>query len=189
MMLGRTWEAGSSHRYGFNTQERIDDLGSEGGHYSALYWEYDTRICVRWNTDPVVKYYESPYSTFGRNPIWYNDWLGNDSIVYDQSGNELSRISVPDKLVSKTDDYGITRSWSEKVPDVYFVAFEDGDKDVNGISSYQALSYESIFGDATDNSIKSGASNDIFTKLDKVKVSSTEKANKLVENKMYRGRT
>ena len=42
-------------------------------------------------------------------------------------------------------------------------------------------------GDATDNSIKSGASNDIFTKLDKVKVSSTEKANKLVENKMYRG--
>lgn len=38
---------------------------------------YDSRIVRRWNTDPVVKHYESPYAVFDNNPILIADPLGN----------------------------------------------------------------------------------------------------------------
>ena len=36
---------------------------------SAEFWQYDTRLGRRWNVDPVLKEYESPYACFAGNPV------------------------------------------------------------------------------------------------------------------------
>ena len=78
------------HRFSFNGQERTDEIAGTGNHNTALYWEYDTRLGRRWNVDPVVKEYESPYLTFSGNPIFNIDQLGNTATNYeDESGKPL----------------------------------------------------------------------------------------------------
>lgn len=46
------------------------------GIYTAEYWEYDSRLGRRWNVDPVVKAWESPYAAFSNNPICFIDPSG-----------------------------------------------------------------------------------------------------------------
>ncbi|MGZ5491588.1 MAG: hypothetical protein ACXWE6_12740, partial [Nitrososphaeraceae archaeon] len=59
----------NTYRYGFNGQEKDDEItGSSGSHTSALFWEYDTRLGRRWNRDPVTDIPVSPYACFGDNP-------------------------------------------------------------------------------------------------------------------------
>ena len=65
-----------TYRYGFNGQELDQELD---GDYSAQYWEYDPRLGRRWNIDPVIKVWESPYACFANNPVWFSDPLGDDS--------------------------------------------------------------------------------------------------------------
>ncbi len=43
-----------------------------------MYWEYDSRIGRRWNVDPVLKVWESPYLCFSGNPIWFSDIKGDN---------------------------------------------------------------------------------------------------------------
>jgi hypothetical protein len=74
---GRKYTAGSGYRYGFNGQEKSDEIGGE--FTTAEYWEYDSRIGRRWNVDPEVQDNESPYVCFSDNPIFFSDLLGNTS--------------------------------------------------------------------------------------------------------------
>ncbi len=73
-MPGRQYSS-SSYRYGFNGQENDQELGS--GVTTADYWEYDGKLGRRWNTDPVVKSWESPYATFNDSPINISDHNGD----------------------------------------------------------------------------------------------------------------
>jgi RHS repeat-associated protein len=77
----------SGYRYGFNGQERSDEI--DGNSFSALFWEYDSRIGRRWNVDPVTKSMISPYEVLGNNPISYIDPLGNDP----DKGNGKGKIN------------------------------------------------------------------------------------------------
>lgn len=70
------------YRYGFQGQEKSDEIHGPGNHTTAQFWEYDTRLGRRWNTDPVVKEWESSYATFAGNPVWFVDPLGNDTFTY-----------------------------------------------------------------------------------------------------------
>jgi RHS repeat-associated protein len=74
-MPGRTYSAGTTYRYGFNGQEKSDEIAA--GLTTALYWEYDSRTGRRWNVDPVVKENESPYLCFNGNPVRLTDQLGD----------------------------------------------------------------------------------------------------------------
>ncbi len=79
-MPGRNFQGATSYRYGFNSQEKDDEVyGVAGSLNSAEYWEYDTRLGKRWNVDPVVKVWESPYATFNDNPILKADTNGEDA--------------------------------------------------------------------------------------------------------------
>ena len=72
LMPGRKYSSGnSSYRYGFNGQEKSDDVTT--GNYTAEYWEYDSRICRRWNVDPKSTADESPYTANNNNPILMSD--------------------------------------------------------------------------------------------------------------------
>ncbi|WP_440134895.1 RHS repeat domain-containing protein, partial [Chitinophaga sancti] len=69
------------YRYGFNRQERSDEIAGEGNHNTAEFWEYDPRIGRRWNVDPKPNISFSPYSVLEGNPIWRYDILGDTGQV------------------------------------------------------------------------------------------------------------
>jgi len=48
---GRHWQS-DGYRFGFNTQERTDEIAGLGNHNTALFWEYDTKLGRRWNLYP-----------------------------------------------------------------------------------------------------------------------------------------
>ena len=76
-MHGRFVQDSGSYRYGFNGQEKVDEILGDGNHNTAPFWEYDTRTGQRWNLDPVTVYSRSNYSTFGSNPTLYTDHKGD----------------------------------------------------------------------------------------------------------------
>ena len=77
-MPGRTLSS-EDYRYGYNTQERVDEIAGEGKHYTAEYWEYDPRAARRWNLDPVIQPATSGYSAFSLNPNVMVDPKGDSS--------------------------------------------------------------------------------------------------------------
>jgi hypothetical protein len=66
-------EVGGRYVYGYNTQEKVDEVSGSGNHYTAEFWEYDTRVVTRWNVDPVTFPWQSPYVINNNNPIYYYD--------------------------------------------------------------------------------------------------------------------
>lgn len=75
-----------SYRYGFNGQEKSDEIKGEGNSYTALFWEYDSRLGRRWNVDSKPTVGISEYSAFNNNPVWYKDPLGDTTYLYNIKG-------------------------------------------------------------------------------------------------------
>jgi hypothetical protein len=98
-MPGRLFN-GNQYRFGFNQQEKVDEIGN--GHYTAEFWEYDSRLAKRWNIDPVIKESESPYAVFGNNPILLVDQNGADAgtqLVNNGDGTGQANINTTVYLV------------------------------------------------------------------------------------------
>jgi hypothetical protein len=74
------------YRWGFNGQQREDDIAGEGNHNTAKFWEYDTRLGRRWNLDPVDKPHLSKYATLANNPIVNVDKPGDDHWYFNDQG-------------------------------------------------------------------------------------------------------
>ena len=70
---GRSATFGNENRFGFQSQERDDEISGSGNLYTAEYWEYDSRLGRRWNTDPLAEKPDnigwSPYAFCWNNPI------------------------------------------------------------------------------------------------------------------------
>lgn len=81
-MSERQLNSGENYRYGFNGQEKVDEISGAGNHTTATFWEYDTRIGRRWNQDPKPNPSFSNYATFANNPIWNTDFAGDTAIVF-----------------------------------------------------------------------------------------------------------
>jgi hypothetical protein len=141
LMPGRTFTAStaSNYRYGFNGQEKADEIDGVGNHTTAEFWEYDPRIGRRWNLDPIYK--NSPYEAFGGNPILYNDENGLDTIritrtklvehLKGQNGDGHSDVlSIPAKILTRTYlDFDIKASAGK---DVFIFQENIFSTDVNG---------------------------------------------------------
>jgi RHS repeat-associated protein len=67
-----------SYMFGFNGQEKDNEVYGEGNSYTAEFWQYDPRLGRRWNVDPYSGKYswQSPYAAFNNNPIFYKDPSG-----------------------------------------------------------------------------------------------------------------
>jgi hypothetical protein len=91
LLPGRNYSS-DSYRYGLNGQEKDDEIyGSTGTSYTAEFWQYDPRIARRWNIDPVIKEWESPYAAFANNPIFLIDPNGANATKYvDECNVELA---------------------------------------------------------------------------------------------------
>ncbi len=86
-MPGRQFNNGS-YRFGFNGQEKDDEIAGAGNSNTAEYWQYDTRLGRRWNRDKVVKPWESSYAAFSNSPLIFVDPNGNDD-YYNKAGKYL----------------------------------------------------------------------------------------------------
>ncbi|MFT5725041.1 MAG: RHS repeat-associated protein [Bacteroidia bacterium] len=73
--------ATNGYRYGFNGQEKDDEVAGKGNSMTAEFWQYDSRLGRRWNLDPKPNLSMSYYACFANSPISYIDQLG-DTIVY-----------------------------------------------------------------------------------------------------------
>ena len=80
-----------AYRFGFNGQEKDDEILGSGNSYTAEYWQYDSRLGRRWNLDPKPDPSISEYATFINNPIWFSDQLG-DTIRFKGSKRFNRRI-------------------------------------------------------------------------------------------------
>lgn len=43
-----------AYPFGFNGQEKVNEIADVGNHTTALHWEYDTRLGRRWNLEPMA---------------------------------------------------------------------------------------------------------------------------------------
>ncbi len=76
LMPGRVFNPGE-FPYGYNGQRTVDEISGVGNHYTAEFWEYDPRAIHRWNRDPVVNPWESPYAINHNSPIQFSDPKGD----------------------------------------------------------------------------------------------------------------
>jgi hypothetical protein len=87
-MLNRQY--GANYRFGFNGQEKDNEIEGNGNLNTAEFWEYDSRLGRRWNVDPVAKRWESSYATFSNNPLRYIDINGKTPNDYfNDKGNKI----------------------------------------------------------------------------------------------------
>jgi len=102
-MTERSWSA-SEYRYGgAGGQEMDNEISGKGNSYTAEYWQYDSRLLRRWNTDPIVKPFESPYACFRNNPILLIDPTGEDVDLGKLSKED--RTEVENKVNSEHEYY------------------------------------------------------------------------------------
>ena len=160
-MPGRNFTAPDlPYRYGFNGQEKDDDIAGAGNHNTAEFWEYDTRLGRRWNMDPKYTAFESQYSVVGNNPNFFKDPLGDfkkkwqarlynlghktSEIGYDNERKEYFVYRNKTKTVSG-DGNGVKITFNDKR---YQSSYNDMYKDDNGDD------WATNMGESIDRSIK-----------------------------------
>ena len=67
------------YRFGFNGQEKDNEIAGIGNSNTAQFWQYDTRLGRRWNIDPVDQIGVSNYAVMRDNPILLADPNGDYS--------------------------------------------------------------------------------------------------------------
>jgi len=107
------------YRYGFNGQEGDDEIYGDAKSYTAEYWQYDSRLGRRWNLDPIIKTWESPYSTFANNPIKFRDILGADTVFDDNVARQgfMERYNEVLNTISQLEDDFYTNKFKLIVSD------------------------------------------------------------------------
>jgi hypothetical protein len=93
-MEGREPEVTHPYRFGFNGKEKDDEVSGIGNSYTAEFWQYDPRLGRRWNRDPIVKTWESPYVAFSDNPNVFTDPFGDDVKYHDGLKGLKERFDV-----------------------------------------------------------------------------------------------
>ncbi|MBW7869153.1 MAG: hypothetical protein H3C31_12625 [Brumimicrobium sp.] len=100
--------ASGSYLWGFNTQQRVDEIAGKGNHYTAEFWEYSPRLGKRWNLDPVVKHHLSGYSVLSNNPIIMIDPNG-DTDYYNLRGKKVGSDGKDNGLIGVVHSNKISR--------------------------------------------------------------------------------
>jgi len=94
LLVDRIWQSTTTYKYGFNGQELDDEIYGNGNLNTADFWEYDTRLGRRWNVDPIIKNWESPYACFFNNSIVVADVNGADGTVQVDKSNHTVKVSA-----------------------------------------------------------------------------------------------
>ena len=106
MIVPNRHGSSETYRYGFQGQEKDDELKGEGNSYSAEFWQYDPRLGRRWNIDPVDKPWMSPYHAFSNKPITNmdpngaddGDYIGKDGEHLGSDGKKDGKVYTADSV-------------------------------------------------------------------------------------------
>ena len=81
--VGRSWEAGTEYRYGFNGKESDSETYGDGNIYDYGFRIYNPRIGKFLSVDPLQKKYAwyTPYQFAGNQPIWAIDLDGLEEFI------------------------------------------------------------------------------------------------------------
>lgn len=101
-MKGRDLNVPDDYRFGFNGQEKDNEIYGDGNSTTAEYWQYDARLGRRWNMDPVLNVWESPYACFRNNPIISNDVNGDSPSVGPRKNGAGGAASGASARLNKT---------------------------------------------------------------------------------------
>ncbi len=105
VMEDRSYATGGGYRFGFNGQEKVDEVSGVGNHNTALFGELETRIGRRWNLDPKPVIGISQYCVFGNNPIWFSDGLLDTVIIgVNPTGNKGKDKIIVDAALKQVDE-------------------------------------------------------------------------------------
>lgn len=136
----------SDYRFGWNTQERTDEIAGAGNHYTAEFWEYSPRAVMRWNLDPKPNPSISPYAILQGNPIWYTDHKGDTIRVTTSKGTYL--FSLDDgkmklRTMTAKQVYDQGTQWFEPQADNYMPLLDKA-KDLSTNSSLKHFTWQQI---------------------------------------------
>lgn len=114
------------YRFGFNGQEKDNEISGVGNSMTAEFWQYDSRLGRRWNVDPVRKPDVSAYAAFSNKPVimidpegntdYYNSkgkWIGSDGIDNGEKKIVLSKQTA--KIIKRATRKGQNISMNEQV--------------------------------------------------------------------------
>ena len=91
------------YRFGYNGQEKVDEIAGAGNSYTTEWRQYDPRL-GRWlSPDPLISKFPgwSPYVFAFDNPIWFNDPDG-DAPPKDNMGAHSADVEHPEILKDKS---------------------------------------------------------------------------------------
>jgi len=63
------------YRYGFQGQEKDDEIKGDGNSYTTDFRQYDPRVGKWLSIDPKSNSKESPYTSMSNNPLIFKDQL------------------------------------------------------------------------------------------------------------------
>ncbi|MBI3142047.1 MAG: hypothetical protein HYZ16_04405 [Bacteroidetes bacterium] len=134
-----TLATGEGYKYGNGGQMRDDELYGLGNAYTAMYWEYDSRLGRRWDVDPVTFPWQGSYTVYNNNPVYFNDPLG---LWGKRNKAERKQEKMIDKLgKDRVGDIVNRNEGTEEKPDWGFSIFADGkskhaDIEVDGLNEF-----------------------------------------------------
>ncbi|MFB6307338.1 MAG: RHS repeat domain-containing protein, partial [Flavobacteriales bacterium] len=103
------------YRYGFQGQEKDDEVKGKGNSYSTKFRQYDPRAGRWFSVDFKRKPNESPYAVYSNNPIWFIDPLGLDTVEVFNEGEKEGEIKEHIE--------------TEEGKDVFFLVDEEGNRE------------------------------------------------------------
>ena len=144
IMQARSFSS-SRYRYGFNGQEK--DTTIEPNHFTALYWEYDSRSGRRWNIDPKAdqKISLSPYNALSNNPNSridadgdLDDWVQNSKgeIYWDKNATSKATTKIGENYLGKNLKFIFNSYIDNNLWDGPLGSFPSGDKLTSTINLY-----------------------------------------------------
>ncbi|MEA3495127.1 MAG: RHS repeat-associated core domain-containing protein, partial [Bacteroidota bacterium] len=140
-------EIGESYRFGFQGQEKDDEVKGNGNHYDYGMRMYDPRIGRPLSIDPLTAQYPelSPYQFFSNNPIWFIDLDGLEGVQYLETMKMKDGTTVTKRIV----EVDIFVATSKNVKSIHYKS-----ADLPTIESNLKSEYNKGFKDASGNTVE-----------------------------------
>jgi len=141
-MPGRTF-VGTTYRYGFNGQEKIDEVYGTGNYLDFTYRGYNPRLGRFFAIDPMFKEFPfySPYQFASNNPILAIELEGLESSDNkNESEKKTSENTTPTEEKKVLDTKTVGKNWDNSV----YMGTNGNPKNTDGTDSYEPKPQESM---------------------------------------------
>jgi RHS repeat-associated protein len=139
---GRSGSSGEQYRYGFNGQEKVEEITNLSSQYDFGARMYDSRLGSFLSIDPLAANYpfQSPYDFAGNNPIKCIDFKGmgpddaaciSDDVLNNEAQVQINTPSVHNYSweFSTSEEENVKRSWVFSIGGTFTTTEQRQDRD------------------------------------------------------------